>query len=117
MTAMSQVLTRLRTNGFQDAPMQRTRVRPACIHDKLATAERLDLLFARLREVLDLIESVQADIEPGALTDSPSGCWADEEFSYIESTLPSTGPAIIDISVFTGRVLIRASSPVGPERS
>jgi hypothetical protein len=107
---MSQLCSDQGFNGFSDVPLRTPDFHPARVSEGRGARERLDRLFGRLREVLELIESVQADIEAGATADSPAGCWADDEFSYIEADLPATGPSLVDVSVFEGRLLIRASA-------
>jgi hypothetical protein len=34
-------------------------------------------------------------------------CWADDEACYLEADLPEMADAIVDISIFAGRCLIR----------
>lgn len=71
--------------------------------------ERYAALSRLVRHLLAVVERLESgECPPHADCDEP-GCWRDETYLYIESTIPDADDRDIDVSVHDGRLMIRLS--------
>ncbi len=62
-----------------------------------------------VRHLLAVVERLESGEPPADADCDDSGCWRDESYLYVETTIPDADDRDLDVSVHHGLVMIRIS--------